>query len=98
MLWSVLRNRGLLGLKFRRQHPIGAFVVDFYCPELAVAIEVDGSIHDGVERRGRDEVRQDFIEGLGIRFIRIRADEIETRFETTVSWLEHQLQNLSPSP
>jgi very-short-patch-repair endonuclease len=45
MLWEALRNRRLDGVKFRRQHPVGPFVIDFCCPERRLAIEVDGGIH-----------------------------------------------------
>ncbi len=98
LLWSALRNRGLLGLKFRRQHTFGRFVVDFYCPELKLVIEVDGGIHDHSEQRERDAIRQEIIEMWEVRFIRIRADDVENRFEETLTHLEHQLRNLSPSP
>lgn len=97
MLWDALRNRGVLGLKFRRQHPFGKFVVDFYCPELKLAIEVDGPIHEIDELKGRDEIRQELIETFGVRFIRIQAEEIETNFEATIAWLESHLKTISPT-
>ena len=46
ILWQALRNKQLEGLKFRRQHPVGNFILDFYCPSCKLAIEVDGEIHD----------------------------------------------------
>ena len=85
-----------MGLKFRRQHPFGRFVVDFYCPELRVAIEVDGSVHDHEEARGRDEIRQELIAAYDVRFIRVRAEEIEDSCDETVTWLEHRLRQLPP--
>jgi very-short-patch-repair endonuclease len=62
-----------MNLKFRRQHPVGKFVLDFYCESLRVAIEVDGGIHRDPEQRVADLDRQAVLENLSIRFIRIPA-------------------------
>ena len=74
IVWDFLRNRRFQGLKFRRQHVIEGFVVDFYCHELSLAIEIDGGIHD--RQKDYDELRQGLIESRGIRFIRVRNEEI----------------------
>jgi very-short-patch-repair endonuclease len=76
ILWSKLRGKQLLGYKFRRQYSIGSYVVDFYCPGLRLAIEVDGDSHfgDGVE--ARDQRRQAYIESCGIRVLRFTNDDI----------------------
>jgi very-short-patch-repair endonuclease len=58
LLWEELRGRRLDGMKFRRQHPIGAFVVDFCCAESRLVIELDGGIH--VEQRDQDAEREQF--------------------------------------
>lgn len=75
LLWQALRNRRLGGRKFRRQQPIGPFVVDFYCAEERLVIEVDGPVHLGQGRQDRD--RQRLLESLGLRFLRLKTDEIE---------------------
>jgi very-short-patch-repair endonuclease len=75
MLWQALRRKQLEGRKFRRQNPIGAFVVDFYCPEEQLVVEVDGGIHD--TQIEADKLRQEIIESLGIRFVRVHAEEVE---------------------
>jgi very-short-patch-repair endonuclease len=75
ILWQALRRKQLMGRNFRRQNPIGAFVVDFYCPEESLAVEVDGAIHE--TQREADALRQEIIESLGIRFIRFTAEEVE---------------------
>ncbi len=75
IVWSVLRNRQFMGLKFRRQHVIEGFVVDFYCHELLLAVEIDGGIHD--RHKYYDDLRQGLIECRGIRFIRVSNDEIQ---------------------
>jgi very-short-patch-repair endonuclease len=76
MLWAELRSRKLNGLKFRRQHPIDKFVLDFYCHERKLAIELDGSIHDVKVNKDYDEARTVMLEGLGIYTLRFRNDEI----------------------
>lgn len=77
LLWQAVRNRQLLGYKFRRQHSVGPYVLDFYCPELKLAIEVDGISHDTPEAREYDKTRQAIIETYGIRFLRIRDEEVK---------------------
>ncbi|MFA6038998.1 MAG: DUF559 domain-containing protein [Candidatus Peribacteraceae bacterium] len=75
VLWEALRNRRLCGLKFRRQVNIGKYVVDFYCAEHALIVEVDGSIH---WRKGeRDFNRQRSLEWDGYRFLRIPSADVE---------------------
>ena len=75
LLWKHLRNQNL-GIKFRRQVSIGRYVVDFYCPALHLAIEVDGESHVGEAAQEYDEVRQSAIESLGVRFIRVNNEEV----------------------
>ena len=68
-MWKVLRGRGLGGLKFRRQHPVDGFVVDFYCAERRLIVEVDGSVHD--RQRAADEERQAVLDASGYRVVRL---------------------------
>ena len=75
LLWKQLRNEAL-GVKFRRQVSIGKYVVDFYCPSLHLAIEVDGESHAGEVAQKYDEVRQRAIESLGARFIRVNNEDV----------------------
>lgn len=74
-LWQVLRGQQIEGRKFRRQQPIGPFVVDFYCASERLVVEVDGGIHES--QRDADAWRQHLIESLGIRFVRVRAEDVE---------------------
>ena len=76
-LWNLLRGRQIAGVKFRRQHPIGPYIVDFYAPAFRLAIEVDGPVHEG--REGRDEARQRRLEQEGIRFLRLKTAEVAER-------------------
>ncbi|WP_082384654.1 DUF559 domain-containing protein [Erythrobacter sp. SG61-1L] len=73
LLWRELRRSGL---RFRRQHPSGPFVLDFYCPSARLAIEVDGIAHDMGNRSVRDEERTAFLKVRGIDVMRVAAVEI----------------------
>ena len=77
VFWSALRKRQLKGLKFLRQHPIGHSIVDFYCHEKRLAIEVDGGIHQSLAIEEHDCYRQELLELYGINFFRCQADEVE---------------------
>ena len=76
ILWKHIRNRGLNGLKFRRQHPIDCFIADFYCHELRLVIEIDGGIHDLPENKKYDIGRTHELEKFGIKVIRFKNEEI----------------------
>ncbi len=65
------------GLKFRRQHPMGSSIVDFYCHEKRLVVEIDGAVHHGEDARDKDSIRQEIIEQYGVRFVRLTSDEIE---------------------
>jgi very-short-patch-repair endonuclease len=76
VLWKQLKGSQLAGRKFRRQHSIGLFVLDFYCPSERLAIEVDGEIHATTAVQIHDEERQKAIETLDITIIRIQNADI----------------------
>ena len=76
ILWDALRGRRLDGLKFRRQYPIGAFVLDFYCSELRLIVELDGNIHDDPEQRARDARRDAHFVTRGYTVVRITNMEV----------------------
>ena len=82
VLWRALRGRQLAGRKFRRQQPIGPFVVDFFCAEERLIVEVDGAIHD--TQQEADAYRQSLIESLGLRFVRLPAVMVETDLDTAL--------------
>jgi len=74
-LWQAIRRKQL-GVEFHRQVPIDQFIVDFYCHELLLAIEVDGSSHDSPDAAARDAERQQRLEGLGVSVLRFRDAEV----------------------
>lgn len=75
IMWTYLRDRKTLGYKFKRQYSIDHYVIDFYCPELKFAIELDGSVHDMPDQKEYDAYRQEYLEKFGITFCRITNDE-----------------------
>ncbi|MEK6742206.1 MAG: endonuclease domain-containing protein [Nitrospirota bacterium] len=81
MLWSKLRGKNVKGYKFRRQYSVGSFIVDFYCAELKLAIEIDGESHFIEGSEDRDRKRQEFIESAGIRFIRFTNTDVYERLD-----------------
>jgi very-short-patch-repair endonuclease len=76
MLWEALRGRRLAGLKFRRQHPFGPFVLDMFCVEYQLVIEVDGSIHTTPEQAVYDAARAEYLVERGLRILRFTNDEV----------------------
>ena len=83
MLWSELRNRPG-GFKFRRQHPAGEYVLDFYCAKIKLAIEIDGRVHDSAPAALRDANRSAFLKARGVTTTRIPARAILEDVEPVV--------------
>ena len=69
--WWLLRNRQVLGLKFRRQCPLGRFVVDFYCSDAQLVIELDGSAHSQPSQMKKDRAKDRFLQSMGLRVLRL---------------------------
>jgi very-short-patch-repair endonuclease len=87
MLWYHLK-RGVNGLKFRRQHPIGVYVADFYCHKMKLVIELDGSIHEVKEIMERDKRREDDLKNWGYEIIRFKNQEVEQHLGTVLTTIE----------
>jgi very-short-patch-repair endonuclease len=83
ILWAQLRNRDLAGFKFRRQHPLERFIVDFYCAACRLIVEIDGDIHD--LQQERDAVRTEALEAQGYRIIRFRNEQVLNHLETVLA-------------
>ena len=80
-LWLRLRGKQFEGVKFRRQHGIGSYIVDFYCPERLIVVEVDGDVHSEATQIVRDRNREEHLSGLGLRVIRYTNDEVLNNLE-----------------
>ena len=91
LLWPRLKNKQLNGLRFRRQYGIDRYVVDFYCPELRLAVEIDGGYHLSLDMKDYDQVRQATIEALGIKFLRFSNQEIKNDLEKVVDNIKNSL-------
>lgn len=87
MLWSHLK-KGVNGLKFRRQHPIGVYVADFYCHKMKLVIELDGSVHDNAEVAARDKQREDDLRAWGYEIIRFTNEQIHTAIQSVIRTVE----------
>ena len=85
-LWNVLKQRPD-GFKFRKQHEHGPFYLDFFCYEAAVAVEVDGLAHELGTNPERDERRDAWLAGRGIRTIRVRAIDVRDNLEGVVDYI-----------
>ena len=94
ILWKYLKARGLLGKKFRRQYSIGAFVIDFYCPKLKLAIELDGASHDTNEMNIYDKGREEVIKTFGIIFIRFRNEEVYSNLKAVLDTIKEKVKEL----
>jgi len=97
-LWSRLRARQLQGLKFRRQHGIGPYIVDFYCPEQSLVIEVDGDSHADADQIVKDQLRDRYFQSLGLRVIRYINDDIVKNLDGVLEDLAERLSSGSTSP
>jgi imidazole glycerol-phosphate synthase subunit HisF len=87
-LWNVLSNKKFHGLKFRRQHPIGGFILDFYCHSIKLAIEIDGNIHLLPDVKINDKERQIIIEEMGIKVVRFTNEQINEDVSSVLNALE----------
>lgn len=96
-LWEVLRNRRFENLKFRRQYSAGYFVLDFYCPQEKLAIEVDGSVHDSIEAQRYDAYRTETLNGIGIQVVRFRNEEILKNLPQVLTRIKSFLKSTSPA-
>src|SRR5436305_12452395 len=74
--WSLLRDRGILGFKFRRQHVLRGFIVDFYCAAKRLVLELEGDAHDEPDQRAYDAARAEVLEAAGVRVGRVRNGDV----------------------
>ena len=81
-VWQMLRNRQIRNLKWRRQQVIDGFIADFYCAELNVVLEIDGSVHDKEEVKEYDEYRTSVFESKGIKTFRLRNEDCDKQHLT----------------
>ena len=93
-LWKELQNRQIEGYKFRRQHGFGPYIMDFYCPELRLCIEVDGDIHDTFVCIEKDKDRTFFLNENKINVIRYRNEEIINHIDDVLVSIKCRMNEL----
>ena len=99
VLWNALKNRGVSGYKFRRQQGIGSYILDFYCPELHLCVELDGSSHD--YKSDYDEQRTLFLNGQGIRVVRYKNEQVLTCLDGVLNdiiLIGEEIKKHTPAP
>lgn len=98
ILWNEIRNRKLLGIKFRRQHSFSNYIFDFYCAEKQLVIELDGSIHMLAEQKRYDEERESILHGYGFNVLRFQNRRIFDELETVLIEICAVLTSPQPPP
>ena len=94
-LWEALRGSTLDGLRFRRQHPVGQFVLDFCCPALKLVVEVDGGIHE--HQREQDANRDEWLRAYGYTTVRVTNDDVLTSLPAVLTRISSIAATLSPT-
>ena len=102
LLWRQLRNRQLVGFKFRRQHPCPPYVLDFYCADLMLVVELDGGQHYEEAGRERDRVRTDFLQRKGLDVLRFSNLDVLQNLDGVLAeiirWIEARPPHPNPLP
>ena len=96
VLWKKLRDRKIFNTKFRKQHPIYIFIVDFYCHEYKVVIEVDGEIHNNEETRQYDLGRAEVLTRFGLKVIRFTNEQILYDMESVITKILGEITKRTP--
>jgi very-short-patch-repair endonuclease len=91
LLWLLLRNRRIAGFKFRRQHPVSQFTLDFYCKEAGLAVEIDGGEHNYDIAALKDSARSCLLGEMGIHIIRFWNNEVLTDTEAVLERIYQEL-------
>jgi formimidoylglutamate deiminase len=98
ILWANLRGRKLNSLKFRRQQHLEGFILDFYCEEARLGVELDGEIHNSTEQREYDIQRTNYLAEFGIKVIRFANEEVKTNLKEVLNKISNEASGLYPSP
>jgi (E)-4-hydroxy-3-methylbut-2-enyl-diphosphate synthase len=96
LLWNELKHKSMFGYDFDRQRPVGEYIVDFFCKELSLAIEIDGDTH--IYRSGEDEERQKELEKIGVRFLRFEDIEVKRNMGNVLRVIGNWIEKNQPTP
>ena len=94
VVWSKLRAKQMCGQKFRRQYSVGVYVLDFYCPALKLAIEIDGGTHFQAGAKISDVSRQEFIARFGIHFLRFTNRQVNKNLEGVLAHIKETVEQM----
>ena len=98
LMWRWLRDRRFSGYKFRRQHPLGIYYLDFFCEEAELNIELDGSQHGFPDQRKHDLEREKFLQSLGIKTLRFWNSRLRREAKVVRDTIFNELQTRAPHP
>ena len=93
LFWVKVRNKRLLGMRFKRQYGIGPYILDFFIPQLNICIEIDGSIHDLVEVKRKDVNKDAFLKQNGIHVLRFKNHQIENDMDSVIDCIKKEIAN-----
>jgi very-short-patch-repair endonuclease len=94
VLWSKINRNQIIGLQFRRQHPINMFIADFFCAKIKLVIEIDGGIHEIPEVKIHDAGRSDFLNDHGITVLRFTNEQIIREIDYVLNTIENTVNQL----
>ncbi|MGB0368391.1 MAG: endonuclease domain-containing protein [Flavobacteriales bacterium] len=94
LLWMELQKRQVFGYQFNRQKPLGDYIVDFYCRQLQLVIEIDGGSHHFEEIVVKDVERQRILEDLGMHFLRLSEMDVRKKMDEVLMKIEGTIKNL----
>jgi len=95
LLWQEI-NKSKLGVRFKMQHPLSRWIVDFYCHPLKLVIELDGGYHENKEQKEKDEGRSHEINKFGIKILRFTNEEIEHNVLKVMDRIKSEMENIKP--
>lgn len=96
-LWNILKNHKFHGLKFKRQEPLGEYIVDFICKEAKIIIEIDGGQHNEANNKEKDNIRTQYLESKGYKVVRFWNNEVYENIEGVIKTLEENINPLQES-
>ena len=97
-LWKFLQNSQLEGRKFRRQHSIGRYIIDFYCPKEKIAIELEGNVHFNPVNEQYDLLRTEFLNSYNIKVVKFENKEVFEKIEIVIEIIKSNFKNTTPCP
>jgi len=98
LMWHWLRDRRFSGYKFRRQHPLGDYYLDFFCEEAELNVELDGSQHGFPDQRKHDLKRETFLQSRGIKTLRFWNSQLRLNAQSIRDTIFNELQARAPHP